>query len=540
MDEEKESVVRCNAVNGDDVNLDDVKYEESSSLKEIGKEGEKDLQNHYESQEAILDGEENLKLLITDLPMEVIVHIYDFLPLSSRYNASMACHILYEAFNHPKLWHAQRLMINGDVINYGSTYFGNCTRTVPNKTKHLIAKFGKYFQLLTIQVYGHLGKLQEWSSVLLELSQQCRLEKLTLVVGKMTTESDLLGRPPKKKDMDILLSFIQNAFRIKHLDIKSWPLFPETMFLDDQNIFKALMKNTKLKELEQLDLFWPYTNLMWSERQPILPDSNMVLELIKYLGNLKKLGLRSTMLSDALLEALAFSGRSSRISLIRIFVTYAKGKPEYQIPNIKSLSWKRLTDINPDFHVECHVMPRLPSIELGNMLTLDCPLSKIMFLQWSRIDDQLIESIVNKFNQTLKTFEVYCDFKDYDDTLIKMVAECKFLENLVIRSCSTHCVNVETIKKLAFWRGTRWVTFQFDEKNISFVDKPHSIEEDTVVAQNENGEYFLVGMHQFHAEPEGKERSMKCQELKDSLAVILGQKFISRNKAIIIDRNSTV
>ncbi|CAG2216677.1 unnamed protein product [Mytilus edulis] len=178
--------------NGNDINVDDVKDEESSSFTENCTDSEN-------PNEAVIDEEENLKLLlITDLPMEVIVHIYDFLPLVSRYSASMACHVLYEAFNHPKLWHEQRLMINGDVLNYGSKYFGNCTRNVPNKIKHLVKKFGKYFQFLTIQVFGHLGKLNEWSSVLLELSQQCRLEKLTLVVGKMTTESDLLGRPRKK------------------------------------------------------------------------------------------------------------------------------------------------------------------------------------------------------------------------------------------------------------------------------------------------------------------------------------------------------
>jgi hypothetical protein len=475
-------------------------------------------------------------LIITDLPVELIVLVFDYIPLCDKYNASMSCHLLYEAFNHPLLWRIQEFMVTADHTNFRSKY-PNRPVYMPEKSKLLIAKFGKYFQFLTIRVCGFISDLKEWGPVLLELGKQCNLQKLVLQVGKMTTALDQRGKPPPEQDLMVLLSFIENASRMKSLDIKSWPLFPQTILNDNQNIFKALMKNQKLKYLERLDLFWPYKSQMWSERMPVLPDSNVVLELIQHLSNLKELGLRSAMLSNALINELASSQRIQKLNLLKIFVTYAKQKAEFQIPDLNSSSWKQLTDANPAVHVECYVMSRVPHCELSNMLTLDCPLSKIVFLQWAQIDSPLIESLSSKYNKTLKAFVAYCDVKDIDEVLIKMVEECQLLDEIFIKSTSWYEIHYKTILMLASLRGSGWKTFRFDEKNISFLDKPKNIDEDTVIAQNHKGEYVMVGMQNYNAEPQGNERKEKQMDLKQKLAKILGPKFVSRMKAIIIYRD---
>jgi hypothetical protein len=72
---------------------------------------------------------------------------------------------------------------------------------------------------------------------------------------------------------------------------------------------------------------------------------------------------------------------------------------------------------------------------------------------------------------------------------------------------------------------------------ISFLDKPKNIDEDTVIAQNHKGEYVMVGMQNYNAEPQGNERKEKQMDLKQKLAKILGPKFVSRMKAIIIYRD---
>jgi hypothetical protein len=37
-------------------------------------------------------------LIITDLPVELIVLVFDYIPLCDKYNASMSCHLLYISY----------------------------------------------------------------------------------------------------------------------------------------------------------------------------------------------------------------------------------------------------------------------------------------------------------------------------------------------------------------------------------------------------------------------------------------------------------
>lgn len=488
-----------------------------------------EVNDNREENEAIVQFDTGL----TDLPLEIIVQCFNYLSLPDKYNASLSCHLLNEAFNHPLLWRTQELLILTDFTYYQSHYYHERSDTLPNRTTLLVSKFGKYFQVLTITVVGDITSMQAWTPVLLELGKQCRLEKLVLNVGKMTTARDQLWGPPPMQGLVVLLSFIENAFRMKSLDIKSWPIFPQTMEMEDRNIFKAIMRNDKLKDLEHLDLFWPYRRQMWSERTPVLPDCTMLLNLIQHLSNLKELGLRSNMLSNTLIEELS-NTRRSKLNLLKIFVTYAKEDVEFQIPDIRSSSWKRLITANPKARVECHIMPRVPNFELSNLLSPNCPLSKIVFLQWSRIDSQLIESLSSKFRTTLKTLICYCDINDVDGSLVKMAEECTLLDSLVVKTNTMNGIHRNTVVKLASIRGSEWKMFRFGEMDISYVNKPdHDIPEDQVITRNEKGEHIMVRMQNYNIEPVGIKREQNRKVLKEQLCKILGSKFVSRNQIFI-------
>ena len=483
-----------------------------------------------------------IEISITDLPIEIIVHIYDFLTLVDRHRASLTCRAMFEAFSHPKLWREQNLSLLGNVANYRNKHmYTLLNNNIPEQSRHLIEKFGKYFQHLKISVIGYLGNLEDWSPVLLELSQQCRLEKLTLQIGKVMTFSDLYGFPPSPKHLKVMLSFIENAFRMKHLDLKSWPIFHQTMQNDDQNIFKALIRNSKIKELEKLDLFLPYNSQMWAERQPILPPPGTVINLIQHFENLQVLGLRSPMLSDELLLELADSLRPGKMKLIYIFVTFSGARPEYKIPTIQPSTWKKLVANNPAVTVECKVMPRVPNLDLGNMLTIECPLSKIEFLEYARIDEELIFSLASKYNRSLCSFKVYCEMNDCDEALLKLVDECKLLDHLIVSNLNAssivyNCsrgVNYKTVRRLASMRGEEWKMFIFNLWNISFEEKSEVADDDdddsddTVIAKNDKGEYYLVGLRKFHSNNLDKESTLqRGAELKEIVESILGPKYV--------------
>ncbi|CAC5412136.1 FBXL3 [Mytilus coruscus] len=451
------------------------------------------------------ENESQERLFLTDLPIELIIHILQFLPLSSKYRASMVCHSMYNVFNHPELWRQYELVIEGDK---DAPMYSDYMAMLAKKAKLLISKFGKYFKILTINVHGHLKCIsKDWHPVLLKLSNQCSLEKLILKVGTFSPGSERLRKNtprPLKEDMISLLSLIRNSNRIKHLDIKCWPFLPE--YPDDQDIIKVIVRNPTFHRLVHLSILWPDTREMLSIYQPHLPNRRMVLELVSHLKNLKSLELRSTMLSNDLLKEFAHCERVDKIQSMKIYVTHGKSNPQFHIPFINPSSWKRLTDINPNFSVNCWVIPRVPAAVLSNMLTFDCPLSRVVFLEWSRVNDLILESMTTKYSKTLKRFELYCGLKDYDNSLIRMVEECTLLKHLVIKSCTWYGLHYRTVMELAVSRGSGWKTFQIDEKNISFVDKSDHAETDEKVAHIENK---LAGIA---IEPENEDRKLNGTE----------------------------
>ncbi|XP_063414811.1 F-box/LRR-repeat protein 21-like isoform X2 [Mytilus trossulus] len=465
-------------------------------------------------------------LFLTDLPIEMIIHILQFLPLSSKYRASMVCHSMYNIFNDPELWRQYEVFIESDKDNELMIRKGK-------KEKMLISKFGKYFKILTIKIYGHLkGMPEDWHPVLLKLSNQCSLEKLILKVGTFSPQCEPLRtkipRPPKE-DMLVLLSLIRNAKRIKQLVIQCWPFLPD--YPEDQDIIKVIARNPTFHRLEHLSILWPDSSQMLSVYQPTLPNRRMVLELVSHLKNLKSLRLRSTMLSNDLLKEFAHCERVDKLQLMKIYVTHGKSNPQLHIPFINPSSWKCLTDINPNFSVNCWVIPRVQAAVLSNMLTFDCPLSTVVFLEWSRVNDLMLESITSKYSKTLKRFELYCGLTNYDTSLIRMVEECTSLTHLVIKSCTWYGLHYRTVIELAKSRGSGWKTFQIDEKNVSMVDQIDHAENDEMVAHLENR---LEGIA---IDPENDDRKMKRMELKESLAAILGSEFVGRRKSLIIYRN---
>ncbi|XP_063414812.1 uncharacterized protein LOC134696795 isoform X3 [Mytilus trossulus] len=376
-------------------------------------------------------------LFLTDLPIEMIIHILQFLPLSSKYRASMVCHSMYNIFNDPELWRQYEVFIESDKDNELMIRKGK-------KEKMLISKFD----------------------------------------------------------------------------------YPE-----DQDIIKVIARNPTFHRLEHLSILWPDSSQMLSVYQPTLPNRRMVLELVSHLKNLKSLRLRSTMLSNDLLKEFAHCERVDKLQLMKIYVTHGKSNPQLHIPFINPSSWKCLTDINPNFSVNCWVIPRVQAAVLSNMLTFDCPLSTVVFLEWSRVNDLMLESITSKYSKTLKRFELYCGLTNYDTSLIRMVEECTSLTHLVIKSCTWYGLHYRTVIELAKSRGSGWKTFQIDEKNVSMVDQIDHAENDEMVAHLENR---LEGIA---IDPENDDRKMKRMELKESLAAILGSEFVGRRKSLIIYRN---
>ncbi|KAL3880794.1 hypothetical protein ACJMK2_033005 [Sinanodonta woodiana] len=446
------------------------------------------------------------------LPNVTWVKIMSFLRLEDRYSLSVTCRTLYNVFNHPSLWHTLVIQMAGSPDNYSR----EPSVSVQRKYFHLAKQFGRYFQNLSIKIQGHLNKFpEEWVGILKELGMQCRLESLTLLVGPLTSAfHNQEGYKPEEQDLKALMSFVEHAFRMKKIHIRSWPMYPTIQRDENQNVFLALMKNPRLKDLECLTMFWA-KETEWSERKPILFTPDFVLTVIKHFRSLNHFALRSPMLSGEIIEELGSRDRV-KLQLLQIYVNYVNisHNPNYQVPEISSSSWSRLVASSPDLRVQCTVFSRVPDVELGNILKSEVPLEALHFSQYSRCSAQMLITISDMYHRTLTRFVCLCNSNQVDWELVNLVYRCEHLNHFVYHGT----LKVTTVETLARCRGTAWRTFEIMGINV-VIDTEEPTPEDQVIAQRQNGEYYLVGLLRHHQDEQqiDERRTVMIQAVSDCL-----------------------
>ncbi|XP_067661130.1 F-box/LRR-repeat protein 21-like [Haliotis asinina] len=449
------------------------------------------------------------------LPEVAWVQVMQYLQLKDRYNLSMTCQSLYQHFYHPSLWSTVNVNLKG-----GATNFSLSNTYIPNSLVQMIDKFGHLFQKLTIKIFGHVSTFDDDSRLILtKLSEVCRLESLTLEAGKLITQFDIGGFPPFKSDIQIFINFINNAFRLKQLNIKSWPMYPELFTQNNLNIFNAIVKNEKLRELESLSLFWR-DDSAWSEREPLLPSPLFLMTFLPDLKKLTHLALRSPMLSEEILTMLSSPDRC-KLKLLQVYVTYSAFNHAFQIPDISSDIWKALALASPELEVECSVMSQVPNTELSLLLCPDMPLTSVSFLPYSRCNGQIIGSITDKFASSLKHFICYADTSDVDVDLRYLVSKCSHLRTLVFHGN----IKCSTVVAMAMQKSGQWKKLEFVEKKLDTFDEEEGDDEDRdeAIRKNEAGEYILVGLHRFHRHDDNREETI--EQMCSVVSGVMGYKW---------------
>ncbi|XP_050417045.1 uncharacterized protein LOC126830668 [Patella vulgata] len=445
----------------------------------------------------------------SQLPDVVWVNIMKYLTLGDRYRLSLTCHHLHGYFSHPSLWNYAYICMVG-----GNTNFHVCDTLMSEKCTKLIEIFGHLFQNVHIKIRGHFGQLDPESKVLLEgLSENCRLQVLTLEVGLMISSFHLHGNQPVNEDLASILKLVKKAHILKELNITSWPMYPALLSDPDYNIFQVLRKNEKMKNLESLNMFW-LKDCDWSERHPILPSPELTTTIILGFRNLKRLSLRSPMLSEELFYELISPGRT-RLQLLQIFVTYSVHDPQYQMPDIPSRLWVKLKEFHPNIAIECTVMSRITNFDLGILLKPEMPLESLTILRHAKCDGELLIALTEKFNETLKSLNCYCDASKSDRELLNLAKKCRQLCKLVFHGD----INLGTIMELADLR--EWSKLIFLEKNIKTENEDSDNEDDdSVIKLDNSGVYQLTSLQRFlHVD---EERDIKLEQLKKYVSDKIG------------------
>lgn len=447
------------------------------------------------------------------LPDVVWVRILQYLSLSDRVQVAYTCRSLYEAFNHPTLWSTQTLLFLGNDHNFARKI---TPVTVAHRYVELTRHFGQYFQNLTVKVTGHFrGLTQDLKEVLEQVTDKCRLEALTLDIGRLTSQFHTrYGFPPDSGAVEFLASFVRNSFRMKHLHIRSWPMFEKSMIKDECNVFKAMISNNKLiNNLASLTLFW-LDGSDWTEREPLLLEPDETTEIISHFKNLETIGLRSPMVNKELLEMLSSPSRV-RLDTLKILVHYldAQRKPKFRIPSIPARTWQGLVNRNPNFRVEIAVSLNTPDIELSNLLTPEVPVSVFRYMKYSRVDTQTMNKLVTQYSNTLTSFSCYCESDALDKALLLLVELCEHLTYIIYHGN----IYTDTVSALAKKKGVAWKVFEMNSRNIKVRTQFDDVDDDSVLHRNDDGELVQVSLLRFHAEEDVEKVKTMISEVSKAL-----------------------
>ncbi|KAL8604083.1 hypothetical protein ACOMHN_024908 [Nucella lapillus] len=463
--------------------------------------------------EAQGQGADLLQYDFSHLPEPVWVKVFDYLSLPDKYHASTTCHSLYSIFNHPSIWKSAYLRAVGGYHNFSLTY-----SFLSHKFRIIVDKFGHFFQRLTVCFTGHLVRMQDdFREILIHMSQVCHLEHLVLEVGLLTSDFHLEGFRPLKKDLRSIVMLVASSFRLKKIDIVSWPMFPEVFDNADINVFEVMKQNPKLKHLESLNLFW-MKDKQWAERKPLLPPPAYTSSLITSFPSLQHLALRSPMLSDDLFQVLASTSRVRLVSL-KILVSYVEQwkSEELCATEVSSSSWAALVRRSPGLSVEVTVMSLIPDLELTNILRPEAPLTALTILRYARCSEALIYSLTEKFKKSLQSFICFSDPRDCDNELVRLVEHCSHLHTLVFHG------QIRYKKLMTMVKGRQtWEHFQVVESNIVTESAGEEFDDDTVVGHGAGGDLVLVSLLKFHGQQTEEEREELLTALKVEVSKRIG------------------
>lgn len=452
----------------------------------------------------------------SELPDVTWIKILQHLSLNDRSKVSQTCHLLNQVFSHPSLWCSQKLTFAGATHSFSRQKVKlSCMPHYIELTK----RFGKYFQNLTIKIEGHIHSITEdLKDILEEVANGCRLETLTIEAGTVTSDfHDRYGFPPNNAALQALACFVQSAFRMKHLHIRSWPMYNQ---IDRQecNIFKVLALNEKLREtLVTLTVFW-LEEQAWSEREPILFSAHptAMLELLDGFKHLTTVGLRTPMITTELLQMLASIERS-KLQVLKIVVHYLdpRRKPLFRIPNIHHSIWQALVRRNPDFRVECTVFLNTPDMELSNMFTPNVPLSVLSYMKYSKIDSQSLIKLYTQYKDNLTKFHSFCDSYNIDEELLQIARKCTNLTEFIYHGE----IHSNTVVAIAETKGMSWKRFEVKGEAIKVPNAFDDVDEDDVLTRGPDGQLVLVALMKFHVPETERDTIIQTMSARVSAAI---------------------
>uniref|UniRef100_A0A8C6WFK3 F-box and leucine-rich repeat protein 3a n=1 Tax=Neogobius melanostomus TaxID=47308 RepID=A0A8C6WFK3_9GOBI len=238
------------------------------------------------------------------LPQELLLHIFQYLPLLDRAYASQVCRRWNQAFHMPELWRCFEFELNQPASSY-------LKATHPDLIKQIIKRHSNHLQYVSFKVDSSTESAEAACDILSQLVN-CSLKTL----GLISTARPSFMEVPKSHFISALTVVFVNSKSLSSLKIDDTPV-------DDPSLKVLVANNSDTLKL-----------LKMSSCPHVSPAG--ILCVADQCHGLRELALNYHLLSDELLLALS---SEKHVHLEHLRIDVVSENPGQHFHTIKKSSW---------------------------------------------------------------------------------------------------------------------------------------------------------------------------------------------------------
>ncbi|NWH32597.1 FBXL3 protein, partial [Chloropsis hardwickii] len=337
-----------------------------------------------------------------NLLQDIILQVFQYLPLLDRAHASQVCRSWNQVFHMPDLWRCFEFELNQPATS-------NLRTTHPELIKQIIKRHSNHLQYVSFKVVDSSKESAEAACDILSQLVNCSLKTLGLISTARPSFMDL----PKSHFISALTVVFVNSKSLSSLKIDDTPV-------DDPSLKVLVANNSDTLKL-----------LKMSSCPHVSPAG--ILCVADQCHGLRELALNYHLLSDELLLALS-SEKHVRLEHLRIDVV-SENPGQTQFHTIQKSSWDAFIKHSPKVNLVMYFF--LYEEEFDPFFRYEIPVTHLYFGR------SVSKDVLGRVGMTCPRLVelVVCanGLRPLDEELICIAERCKYLSAVGLGECEVSC-----------------------------------------------------------------------------------------------------
>ncbi|XP_035629007.1 F-box/LRR-repeat protein 3 [Oncorhynchus keta] len=334
------------------------------------------------------------------LPQEILLNIFQFLPLLDRAYASQVCRGWNQAFHMPELWRCFEFELNQPASSY-------LKATHPDLIKQIIKRHSNHLQYVSFKVDSSTESAEAACDILSQLVN-CSLKTLGLISTARPSFMEL----PKSHFISALTVVFVNSKSLSSLKIDDTPV-------DDPSLKVLVANNSDTLRM-----------LKMSSCPHVSPAG--ILCVADQCHGLRELALNYHLLSDELLLALS---SEKHVHLEHLRIDVVSENPGQHFHTIRKSSWDAMLRHSPKFNLVMYFF--LYEDEFGPFFREEVPITHLYFGR--SVSKDVLGRVGLHCPRLVELVVCANGLRPLDEELIRIAKRCTQLSAIGLGECEVSC-----------------------------------------------------------------------------------------------------